>query len=105
GSACHRMGHPPIRHRESEGNTGRQREAPTMTAPNLIEFRPGSHASMRTPIPLIPARAGYEHLTARERLEIPAAASREALIQRLEAVGELAPDAPLSFLVVTIHGL
>jgi hypothetical protein len=57
------------------------------------------------PIPLIPARAGYEHLTSRERATTPAVATREALLQRLAIVGDLSPDAPLSFLVIHVHGM
>lgn len=57
------------------------------------------------PFPMIPASPGYEHLTHRERLDVPAVAGRDVLLQRLQALGELAPDAPLSFLVVHIGGL
>ena len=61
--------------------------------------------ALPVPIPLIPARAGYEHLTSRERATTPAVATREALLQRLEIVGALSPDAPLSFLVVHVYGM
>jgi GGDEF domain-containing protein len=54
---------------------------------------------------MVPAAAGYEHFTQRERIASGGVASREALLQRLEAVGALAPAAPLSFLVVHIGGL
>ncbi len=57
------------------------------------------------PIPLILARAGYEHLTSRERATTSAVATREALLQRLEIVGALSPDSPLSFLVINVQSI
>jgi GGDEF domain-containing protein len=57
------------------------------------------------PIPMVPAAAGYEHFNQRDRITCGGVASREALLQRLETIGALAPAAPLSFLVVHVGGL
>ena len=78
-----------------------------MTAPTLLRVVAPESAEpvLRIPIPLIPARAGYEHLTSRERATTPAVATREALLNRLEIAGQLSPTAPLSFLVVHICGM
>jgi hypothetical protein len=65
----------------------------------------GDPARPMAPIPMVPAAPGYEHLTQRERIVAKGVASREALLERLETIGDLAPEAPLSFLMIHIGGL
>jgi diguanylate cyclase (GGDEF)-like protein len=61
---------------------------------NLAERRDDAGAP---PIPFPAARSSFDALCR--------VASRRALLARLETVGELAPNAPLSFLVVKVDGL
>jgi hypothetical protein len=69
----------------------------------LLRF--GEARAPIAPIPMVPACPGYEHVSQRERIASGAVAGREVLMQRLEALGTMAPDAPLSFLVVHVGGL
>jgi GGDEF domain-containing protein len=77
-----------------------------MSANSTLQLlRNGEARAPIAPIPMVPTCPGYEHLSQRERAASGAVAGREVLLQRLEALGDLAPDAPLSFLVVHIAGL
>jgi GGDEF domain-containing protein len=77
-----------------------------MSANSTLQLlRDGEPRTPIAPIPMIPACPGYEHISQLERIASGAVAGREALLQRLETLGELAPDAPLSFLVVHVAGL
>jgi GGDEF domain-containing protein len=60
---------------------------------------------MRFGIPVIPAVVGYERLTAEERRGLRGVATRQALIERLHTVGDVAPSAPLSLVAVEVTGL
>lgn len=65
---------------------------------------PGPRTSLAH-VSLVPARAGYEHLTPQERSGQAAVATRSALVQRLSLLAAIAPAAPVSFLLVKIEGL
>ena len=48
---------------------------------------------------------GQPNRKSRPKLDPCGVASKATLFERLETIGELAPEAPLSFLVVRVHGM